>query len=338
MPVYCIAELSANHNQDYDEAVALVRAAKQAGADAIKLQTYTPDTITIPCDNECFRVGAGTLWEGKKLYDLYGEAYTPWEWQPELKKVANGLGMDLFSTPFDRTAVDFLEEMEVPAYKIASFELVDLPLIEYAAETKKPVILSTGMATAEEIHEAIQTVRSTGNDQVAILRCTSAYPAPVGEMNLATITDMMARFRVPIGLSDHTLDETVPVVAVSLGACIIEKHLTMSRSVPGPDSAFSLEPGEFARMVQAVRTAGTAKGTVQYGVREHERQSVQFRRSLFAVTDIRRGEPFTEENVRSIRPGMGLPPKHFRELLKKRATRDIPRGSPILPSDLAGQD
>lgn len=335
MPVYCIAELSANHNQSYDEAVALVRAAKRAGADAIKLQTYTPDTITIPCDNDCFRAGAGTLWEGRTLYDLYREAYTPWEWQPKLKQLANDLGMDLFSTPFDRSAVDFLEDMEVPAYKIASFELVDLPLIEYVAETKKPVILSTGMATESEIVEAVTTVRNTGNDQVALLKCTSAYPAPVGEMNLRTITDMKQRFRVPVGLSDHTLEETVPVVAVALGACIVEKHFTISRSVHGPDSAFSLEPDEFFRMVSAIRIAEQAAGTVSYNLQEHERQNLVFRRSLFVVEDIRAGELFTERNVRSIRPGTGLPPGEIRSILGKRARIAIRKGTP-LSYDLVG--
>ena len=329
MPVYCVAELSANHNQKYDDAVAIIHAAKHAGADAVKLQTYTPDTLTIPCDNDWFRAGAGTLWEGKTLYDLYREAYTPWEWQPELMNVANNLGMDLFSTPFDRSAVDFLEGMNVPAYKIASFELVDLPLIRYVAETNKPVILSAGMATIDEINDAVATIRDTGNDQVAILKCTSAYPAPVDEMNLRTIPDLIERYRVPVGLSDHTLDPTVPVVAVSLGASVIEKHLTLTRKIPGPDSAFSLEPAEFTEMVHAIRAAEKALGNVRYGVLEHERQSVRFRRSLFVVCDMAAGEKFTQENVRSIRPGMGLPPKDIQAVIGKRAKKDIRKGTPL---------
>ena len=333
-PTYCIAELSANHNQKFEEAVSLIKAAKRAGADAIKLQTYTPDTLTIPCDNECFFAGTGTLWEGNNLYDLYREAYTPWDWQPDLKKTANRHGMDLFSTPFDKTAVDFLEDLSVPAYKIASFELVDLPLIEYVAKTGKPVILSTGMANLNEIDEAVQTVRKTGNRQVALLKCTSAYPAPVEEMNLLTIPDMRKRYQVPIGLSDHTLDAVVPTVAVALGACIIEKHLTLSRKISGPDSAFSLEPDEFSSMVHAVRMTERAIGRVRYGVLEHERQSVLFRRSLFAVQDIRKGEMFNTGNVRSIRPGTGLAPKYYNEILKRTAKRDIPQGSPLLISDL----
>jgi len=326
---YCIAEISANHNQNFQEAVALIHAAKDAGADAVKLQTYTPDTLTIPCDNQYFRVGDGTLWSGRNLYELYKESYTPWEWQPKLKKISNDLGMDLFSTPFDRSAVDFLEEMGVPAYKIASFELVDLPLIEYIAETKKPIILSTGMASEKEIREAIETINSTGNNSVALLKCTSAYPAPPEEMNLRTIPDLIKKFKVPIGLSDHTLGNITPIIAVSLGACIIEKHFTMSRETPGPDSPFSTEPGEFKEMVVAIRESGAALGRVNYGITESEKANRKFRRSLFVVRDIKKGEKITSDNIRSIRPSDGIEPKYFETVLGKNAVVDIKKGSPL---------
>jgi pseudaminic acid synthase len=303
-PAYIIAELSANHNQDFEQAVKLIEAAKETGADAVKLQTYTPDTITIDCNNEYFQIGAGTIWEGRNLYDLYGEAHTPWEWQPKLKTVADELGIHLFSSPFDHTAVDFLEEMNVPAYKIASFEIVDIPLIRKVGRTGKPIIMSTGMATLAEIDEAVQTIRTEGNNQVALLKCTSAYPAPPEEMNLRTIPHLAQAFNVPVGLSDHTLGVAVPVAAVALGACIIEKHFTLSRAAPGPDSAFSLEPHEFKEMVDAVRVAEKALGHVSYTVTEKEAASRVFRRSLFVVKDMKTGEVFTEENVRSIRPGL----------------------------------
>lgn len=328
-PVYIIAELSANHNQNYDEAVSLIHAAKKAGADAIKLQTYTPDTITIPCNNQYFRVGTGTLWEGRNLYDLYSEAYTPWEWQPELQKIAKGLGMDLFSTPFDKSAVDFLQKMDIPAYKIASFEVVDLPLIHKVAETGKPVIMSTGMATLSEIEDAINTIRDTGNDQIALLKCTSAYPALPEEMNLRSIPHLAEAFQVPVGLSDHTLGIAASVVAVSLGACIVEKHFTLSRSVLGPDSSFSLEPEEFKLMVNSIRETEKLLGNVHYDVSEHEKASRVFRRSLFVVKDMKEGEIFSEENVRSIRPGYGLSPKNFDIILGRKASKDIIRGSPL---------
>ena len=328
-PVYIVAELSANHSRQFDEAVKLVEAAKEAGADAVKLQTYTPDTITVDCKNEYFKIGKGTIWEGQYLYDLYSEAHTPWDWQPKLKKIAGELGLTLFSTPFDRTAVDFLEEMGVPAYKVASFELVDTPLIEYIASKGKPVILSTGMATIEEISEAIQAARGAGASQVALLKCTSAYPAQPAEMNLNTIPDMAKKFGVPVGLSDHTLGIAVPVAAVTLGACIIEKHLTLSRGIPGPDSAFSLEPQEFRAMVDAVRTAEEALGQISYGASEEESKSRVFRRSLFAVRNIKAGEVLTAENVRSIRPGYGLHPRCLKEILGARATQDIERGTPL---------
>jgi len=328
-PTYIIGEISANHNHSYEQAAELVRTAKTAGADAVKLQTYTADTLTIDCDAPPFRIGKGTLWEGRKLYDLYKEAYTPWDWQPKLKLLADELGIDLFSTPFDFTAVDFLEKMNVPAHKIASFEIVDLALLQKIASTKKPIIMSTGMATLSEIHDAVQTVRGAGSTQLALLHCTSAYPAPPEEMNLRTIEHLSTAFGVPVGLSDHTLGISVPVAAVALGACIVEKHFTLSRSQPGPDSAFSLEPQEFKAMVDAVRVAEKALGRVCYDVGEREAASRSFRRSLFVVKDIKAGEAFTAENIRSIRPGDGLSPKMLPLILGHKATRDISRGTPL---------
>ena len=328
-PVYVVAEMSANHNQDFDQAVQLIKAAKEAGADAIKLQTYTPDTITIDCDNEYFRIGKGTIWEGRTLYDLYKEAYTPWEWQPKLKEIANGLGMDLFSSPFDKTAVDFLEKMDVPAYKIASFELVDIPLIHYVARTGKPIIMSTGMATLAEIDEAVTAAREAGCNEIALLKCTSAYPADAAEMNLRTIPHMAEAFGVPVGLSDHTLDIAVPVTAVALGSCIIEKHFTLSRSIPGPDAAFSLEPHEFKVMVESIRITEKAIGKVSYRRTEKEKDSLVFRRSLFVTKDMSAGEFFTEENIRSIRPGYGLHTHFQKDIIGLKAAENIPAGTPL---------
>jgi N-acetylneuraminate synthase len=328
-PTYLIAEMSANHQNDYDRAVELVHAAHQAGADAIKLQTYTPDTLTIDCDRPEFRIGAGTAWEGRRLYDLYGEASMPWEWQPGLQRVATDLGLDFFSTPFDASAVDFLEGLDVPAHKIASFEIVDLELVRRVAATGKPMILSTGMATLQEIEDAVAAAAAEGNERLALLKCNSAYPAPPGEMNLRTIPDLARIFGVPVGLSDHTLGTTVAVAAVTLGASLIEKHMTLSRDEPGPDSAFSLEPAEFKRMAERVRTVEQALGGVSYGSTERERASRVFRRSLFVVEDIAAGDPFTARNVRSIRPGSGLAPKHLTRVLGGRAARDIARGTPL---------
>lgn len=328
-PTYIVAELSANHHQNIKEAERLLHAAKDAGADAVKLQTYTPDTLTIRCDNAHFQIDKGTIWEGRTLYDLYSEAYTPWEWQPKLKTVAEDLGLDLFSTPFDFTAADFLEQMEVPAYKIASFELVDLPLVRRVAQTGKPMILSTGMATLGEIDEAMRTAREAGATQIALLKCTSAYPAKPEEMNLHTIPHLAQAFGVPVGLSDHTLGVAVPVAAVALGACIVEKHFTLSRETPGPDSAFSLEPHEFRAMVEAIRITEKALGQVYYGIGQEEAKSRSFRRSLFVVKNIKAGEIFTVDNVRSIRPSYGLPPKHLEDVLGRKAARDIERGTPL---------
>ena len=328
-PTYVIAEVSANHHQRFEEAVKIIHSAKAAGADAVKLQTYTPDTITIVCDREPFRVGGGTLWDGRNLHELYGEAYTPWDWQPRLKEIANDLGLDLFSTPFDSTAVDFLEQMQVPAHKVASFELVDIPLIQEVARTRKPLIMSTGMASAEEIDEALQAARGAGATQIALLKCTSAYPASADEMNLRTIPELSRRFGVPAGLSDHTMGIAVPVAAVALGACIIEKHLTLSRSQPGPDSAFSLEPHEFKMMVDSVRVAGKALGRVQFECSPEEASSRILRRSLFVVRDVKQGETFTSENVRSIRPGHGMHTRYLPEVLGRQATKDIESGTPL---------
>lgn len=328
-PVYVIAELSANHNQNFENAVRLIHAAKQAGADAVKLQTYTPDTITFCSNQEYFRIKSGTIWDGRNLHELYAQAYTPWEWQPQLKKLADDLDLDFFSTAFDRTAVEFLEQLTVPVHKISSFEVVDIPLIEDMARTGKPLIMSTGMATAAEIEEAVQAARNAGATEIALLKCTSAYPAPPEEINLKTIPELARRFEVVAGLSDHSLGIAVPVAAVALGACMIEKHLTLSRSLKGPDSAFSLEPQEFKAMVEAVRMAETALGEIRFGCGAREESTRMFRRSLFVVRDVRGGEPFTSENIRSIRPGHGLHTRHFAEVVGKCAARDIVRGTPL---------
>lgn len=333
-PCYIIAELSANHGHSFERALKVVRAAKDAGADAIKLQTYTADTLTIDCRRPEFMVGKGTLWEGKNLHDLYAEAYTPWQWQPELKKEAERLGMHCFSTPFDDTAVDFLERMEVPAHKIASFELVDTELLRKVASTGKPVIMSTGMATFEEVSEAVQILREAGCNQLALLKCTSAYPSMPEDMNLRTIPHLAESFDVPVGLSDHTMGTEVPVAAVALGACIIEKHLTLRRSDGGPDGAFSLEADEFRTMVKAVRVAEKALGKVNYEMSDKEQASRVFRRSLFVVKDTRAGERFTRENVRSIRPGHGLDVRELRNVIGRRAAKNIERGTPLSFSDL----
>ena len=328
--VYLIAELSANHNKHFEDAATLINFAKVAGADAVKLQTYTPDTLTIKSDAEPFVIKGGTPWDGKTLYDLYSEAYMPWEWQPKLKKGADDLGVDFLSTAFDATAIDFLEqELEVPVHKVASFEIVDIPLIEKMAVTGKPLIISTGMATLAEIDEAITAARNAGAEDIILLKCTSAYPAAPEEMNLKTIPHLAEAFNVPVGLSDHTLGIAVPVAAVSLGACIIEKHFTLSRDIEGPDSAFSLEPGEFKTMVEAVRIAEKALGKVSYGVSVREAKSRVFRRSLFVVKDIKAGEKFTEKNIRSIRPGNGLAPKFLKDVIGKKANRNIAKGTPF---------
>jgi N-acetylneuraminate synthase len=328
-PVYIVAELSANHNQNVEHAAKLVAAAKDAGADAVKLQTYTPDTLTLDCDKRAFQISGDTLWDGQTLHALYRKAFMPWAWQPRLKEIAESIGLDLFSAAFDATAVDFLETMNVPAHKIASFEIVDIPLIEKAAATGKPLILSTGMASLEEIHEAVEAARGAGARELALLKCTSAYPAPPEAMNLRTIPHLAATFGVPVGLSDHTMGIAAPIAAVALGASIVEKHFTFSRAVPGPDSAFSLEPDEFKAMVEAIRATEKALGSVRYGPGAEEMTSRAFRRSLFVVEDVKSGERLTEKNVRSIRPADGLHPRHLHEIIGRSARRDIESGTPL---------
>ncbi len=327
-PVYIIAEMSANHNQDFDQAVRILEAAKEAGADAIKLQTYTADTLTINSDQEWFQI-KGTAWQGRNLYDLYQEAYTPWEWQPRLLEAAKQMGLACFSTPFDSTAVDFLESIQVPAHKVASFELVDLPLLKKIGATGKPVIMSTGMASLAEIDEAVRTLREADAGGIALLKCTSAYPARPEDINLKTIPHLAEAFGVVTGLSDHTKGIAVPVAAVALGACVVEKHFTLSRSAGGPDSAFSLEPDEFRRMVAAIRETEKALGCVCYSITEKECESRVFRRSLFVVRDMAPGEPFNPENVRSIRPGHGLHTRYLEDILGRRAARAIGKGTPL---------
>lgn len=325
---YIIAEMSANHAGSIENAKEIIHAAKEAGADCIKIQTYTPDTITIDCDNEYFQISKGT-WNGENLYQLYRKAYTPWEWQQELKEEAKKVGLDFFSTPFDKTAVDFLEEIGVEFYKIASFELVDIPLIEYVASKGKPVIMSTGMGTLAEISEAVEAVRRQGNENLALLRCASAYPAITDAMNLRTMQNMAETFGVPVGLSDHSMGSVGAVTAVALGAKIIEKHFCLDRSIENPDSSFSMNPAEFKQMVADIRQAEKAVGSVAYGPTKQEESNIIFRRSVFCVKDIKKGERLTEENVRVIRPGYGLKPKFYPEILGQAALRDIDRGTPL---------
>lgn len=326
---FVIAELSANHGGSLDTALAIVRVAAEAGADAVKLQTYRPDTITIDADSEHFRIQSGTVWDGRTLYSLYQQAYTPWEWHAPIRDEALRLGMTWFSSPFDSTAIDLLESLDVPAYKIASFEIVDVGLIRRIAATGKPMIISTGMATYEEIAEAVAAARDAGATEIALLKCTSAYPAPPDEVNLRTIPHMANAFGVPVGLSDHTMGIAVPVAAVALGAVIVEKHVTMRRSEGGPDSGFSLEPTELSDMVSQIRVAEQALGQVSYAPTQREAPSRILRRSLFVVEDIRAGELFTAANVRSIRPGHGLHTRHLPEILGRRAARSIARGTPL---------
>lgn len=327
-PAYLIAEMSANHAGDIVYAKEIIHAAREAGADCIKIQTYTPDTITIDCDNKYFQISDGT-WNGENLYRLYQKAYTPWEWQKELKEEAQKTGIDFFSTPFDNTAVDFLEEIGIEFYKIASFEVVDIPLIEYVASKGKPIIMSTGMASLAEIDEAVAAVRRQGNDNLALLRCASAYPAITDEMNLRTMQNMAETFGVPVGLSDHSMGSVGAVTAVALGASIIEKHFCLDRSIKNPDASFSMTPSEYRQMVKDIRQAEKAIGRVKYGVSEQEQSNLAFRRSIFCVKDIKKGEKITEENVRIIRPGYGLKPKYYPEILGQTALRDIKRGTPV---------
>lgn len=325
-PVFIIAELSANHNGSLATAVETIRAAKRAGADAIKFQTYTADTITIDCDKEDFII-KDTIWGGRKLYDLYKEAYTPWEWHQELFEAAKEEGLVCFSSPFDKTAVDFLEDLNVPAYKIASFEITDIPLIEYVASKGKPVIISTGIAEQSDIELALEACRNVGNNDIALLKCTSSYPAPINEANMAMVKDLAERYGVVSGLSDHTMGATVPIVATCFGAKIIEKHFILDRSIGGPDASFSMNEAEFTAMVKAVREAESAIGKVDYTLTEKQKKGKDFSRSLYVVKDIRAGEVITEENVRSIRPGFGLHPKYFKSVLGRAASSNLERGN-----------
>lgn len=329
-PSFVIAEMSGNHNQSLEKALAIVEAAAEAGADAVKLQTYTADTMTLDIAEEKFFIDdPKSLWKGKSLYGLYEEASTPWEWHKPIFDRCHALGLVCFSTPYDETAVDFLEGLDVPCYKIASFEIVDLPLLSKIAKMGKPIIMSTGMASLGEIEEAVNTIRQSGGRELVLLKCTSAYPASPEEANLKTISHLSHAFSVPAGLSDHTLGIAVPVAAVSLGACVIEKHFTLSREDPGPDSAFSTEPHEFKEMIDAIRTVEKALGTVSYEITEQQIASRVFRRSLFVVKDMKKGEQFVEENVRSIRPGYGLHTRYWNHVLQCRASKDIKRGTPL---------
>ncbi len=329
MSTFLVAELSANHGHRLETALETVRAAAAAGADAIKIQTYTADTLTIDCDNEHFRIGHGTLWDGRTLYRLYQEAFTPWEWHAALRDEAQACGLAFFSTPFDPTAVDFLESLGVGLYKIASFELVDIPLLEYTAARGKPMILSTGLASLTDIEAAVSACRRVGNDDITLLKCTSSYPAPLEEANLRTLPDMAARFGTRVGLSDHTMGCAAPLAAVALGATVVEKHFILDRAVGGPDASFSMLPAEFAQMARLVRELEKTLGEVRYDVTPAAAGNVFFRRSLFVTADVKAGEVFTPENLRSIRPGNGLPPVHLPALLGRRAARDLERGTPL---------
>lgn len=333
-PPYVIAELSANHLGKIDIALKSIEAAKSAGADAVKLQTYTPDTITLDSSGSDFRIEGG-LWSGRTLYDLYREAHMPWDWHRPLFDYARELGITIFSSPFDRTAVDLLESLEAPAYKIASFEAVDLPLIRYAAQTGKPMIISTGMANAEEIGEAVAAARDGGCQQIALLHCVSGYPAPASDYNLRTIADMAERFGTVVGLSDHTLDNITAFTSVALGAALIEKHFTLARSSGGPDSSFSLEPDELAALCTGARTAWEAMGQIDYGLKSSEIGNIKFRRSLYFVAPVKAGEPIPASAIRSVRPGYGLAPKCFDEVVGRRASRDIAPFTPVRLEDFA---
>lgn len=327
--VYVIAEMSANHGGSLENALEIVRQSAKAGADCVKIQTYTADTITIDCDNEYFHIHGG-LWDGYKLYDLYTDAGTPWEWQKRIKEECGKCGVDFLSTPFDDTAVDFLEDMQVEAYKIASFELVDIPLIEYTASKGKPMIISCGMGSIEEIQDAVDACHRMENEQIVLLKCCSEYPANWADMHLADIPDMKQRFEVPVGLSDHSKGSLGAVVGVSLGACVVEKHICLP-GIESADSGFSMPVKDFAQMVQDVENARKICGSVLYGPIEGEKENMMLRRSLFAIKDIHQGEKFTKENVRSIRPGQGMKPKYYQQLLGKSSTRDIKYGEPIFP-------
>ena len=328
-PTFIIAELSANHMNDFGIAVKTIEAMAEAGADAVKFQTFTPDTITIDCDNEYFQIKQGTVWDGQILHDLYEDAYMPWDWQPKLKNVAEDLGLIVFSSPFDKTSVDFLEDMDVPAYKIASFEITDIPLIKYVASKGKPIVISTGIASLEDIELAVKTCHNVGNHDISLLKCTSSYPAPLEEINLNTIPDIKKRFDVIVGLSDHTLGGEVSTAAVALGANIIEKHFILDRNMGGPDSEFSMEPHEFKAMVNSIRNVEKALGNISYDLSDKMKSNREFSRSLFVVDDIKKGGIITEDNVRSIRPGFGLHPKYLNNILGKAVKKDLKKGTPF---------
>lgn len=328
-PCFIIAELSANHNGSLEIAIETIRAAKKTGADAIKLQTYTPDTLTIDCDNEYFKIGGGTLWDGKTLYELYGEAYTPWEWHKRLFEVAEEEGLICFSSPFDFSAVDFLEKLNVPAYKIASFEIQDIPLIEYAASKGKPIIISTGIAEETDIKLAVDTCRKVGNNNIILLKCTSSYPAPLELANLNTIPDLKERFGVEVGFSDHTYGSLAPTVATTLGAKVIEKHFILDKAIGGPDADFSLNVEEFTELVNNVRNTEKLLGKVSYEISEKVKNNKKFARSLFVIEDVKAGDVITEDNVRSIRPGYGMHPKYYKEIIGKTFKSDLILGTPL---------
>jgi pseudaminic acid synthase len=331
--VFVIAELSANHNGSLATAIETIRAAKRTGADAIKFQTYTADTLTLDCDESDFVIKGGTIWDGKTLYDLYKEAYTPWEWHAQLFEVAKEEGLVCFSSPFDKTAVDFLETLHCPIYKIASFEITDIPLIEYVAKQGKPIIISTGIASYKDIHLAVETCRKVGNNNITLLKCTSSYPAPVAEANLAMMQQLAIDFKVKIGLSDHTLGSTVPVIATALGAEVIEKHFILDRSIGGPDASFSMNEIEFTAMVKAIREAEVAVGTTSYELSPKQVAGKDFSRSLYVAKAIKKGDIITESTIRSVRPGFSLHPKHLPEILGKTAKRDLKKGERISLSD-----
>lgn len=328
-PTFIVAEMSGNHNMDFDRAVEILKAAREAGADAVKIQTYTADTITLDCDDPCFQITQGTLWDGITLHKLYQTAYTPWEWQPRLKKMAEEMGLLLFSSPFDFSSVDFLEEMDVPAYKIASFEITDIPLIRKVARLGKPVILATGIARLADIELAVQTCREEGNEQVILLKCCSAYPTPYEDVNLRTIPNLAETFQCLAGLSDHTMGTAVATGAVALGAKMVEKHMTLCRSDGGPDAAFSMEPQEFKEMVDNIRILEKALGKVTYDLSDKQAREREHSRSLFVAQDMKAGDAFTPENLRSVRPADGLHTKYYEQLLGRRITRDAKKGTPM---------
>lgn len=328
-PCFIVAELSANHNHDIEIAKKTIKAAKESGADAIKLQTYTPDTITIDCDSEYFQIKQGTVWDGTTLYKLYEKAYTPWQWHKELKEYAHNIGLIFFSTPFDKTAVDFLEELNVPAYKVASFEITDIPLIQYMASKGKPMIISTGIATLEDIRLAVDTCKKVGNEDIILLKCTSSYPANIEDSNLLTIPDLSERFNVISGLSDHSVEKEVPITAVALGAKMIEKHFIINKDIGGPDAGFSMEPDDFREMVNSIRKVEKSMGVVDYELTDKKKRNRELSRSLFIVKDMKKGDTITEDNVKSIRPGFGMHPKYYNDILGKKVNKDIDRGTPL---------